>query len=54
MQSSLNHPLTGTIHVDEFMVGGPEEYKKGRSKGFKTPNYLFSKYIRDNKLAFSC
>jgi hypothetical protein len=20
----------------------------------KTPNYLFSKYIRDNKLAFSC
>jgi hypothetical protein len=28
--------------------------KKGRSKGLKTPNYLFSKYIRDNKLAFSC
>jgi hypothetical protein len=54
MQSSLNHPLTGTIHVDEFMVGGPEENKKGRSKGLKTPNYLFSKYIRDNKLAFSC
>ncbi len=54
MESSLDHPVTGTIHVDEFMVGGPEENKKGRSKGLKTPNYLFSKYIRDNKLAFNC
>lgn len=35
MESSLNYPLTGTIHVDEFMVGGPEENKKGRSKGSK-------------------
>jgi len=35
MSSSLNHPLNGTIHVDEFMVGGPEEGKKGRSKGNK-------------------
>lgn len=35
MKSSLNYPLTGTIHVDEFMVGGPEEDKRGRSKGFK-------------------
>ncbi len=35
MKSSLNYPLTGTIHVDEFMVGGPEEDKRGRSKGLK-------------------
>ena len=35
MKSSLNHPLTGTIHVEVFMVGGPEENKKGRSKGLK-------------------
>jgi len=35
MKSSLNYPLTGTIHVDEFMVGGPEEDKRGRSKGSK-------------------
>ena len=35
MKSSLNRPLTGTIHVDEFMIGGPEENKKGRSKGLK-------------------
>jgi ISXO2-like transposase domain/Transposase zinc-ribbon domain len=35
MESSLNHPLRGTIHVDEFFVGGPEEQKRGRSKGKK-------------------
>lgn len=35
MQSRLNHPLKGTIHVDEFMVGGPEENKKERRKGLK-------------------
>jgi hypothetical protein len=35
MKSSLQHPLTGTVHVDEFMVGGPEEQKRGRTKGNK-------------------
>ena len=35
MESSLNHPLKGTIHIDEFMVGSPEENKKRRSKGLK-------------------
>ena len=35
MVSSLKHPLIGTIHVDEFMVGGPEEDKRGRSIGQK-------------------
>ncbi len=35
MSSSLNYPLNGTIHVDEFMIGGTEEGKKGRSKGDK-------------------
>jgi len=33
--SSLKHPLTGTVHFDEFMVGGPEQQKRGRSKGVK-------------------
>ena len=33
MASSLKHPLSGTIHVDEFFIGGPEEQKRGRSKG---------------------
>jgi hypothetical protein len=35
MSSSLKHPLTGTVHVDEFFIGGPEEGKRGRSKGDK-------------------
>ena len=35
MASSLTSPLQGTVHVDEFFVGGPEEQKRGRSKGNK-------------------
>ncbi len=35
MKSSLKHPLTGVIHVDEFVIGGHEKGKKGRSKGLK-------------------
>ena len=32
MESSGVHPLSGEVHVDEFMVGGPEEDKQGRSE----------------------
>ena len=35
MQSSLQYPLTGVVHVDEFWVGESEEQKRGRSKGKK-------------------
>lgn len=35
MKSSLKSQLTGVIHADEFVIGGPEEGKKGRSKGSK-------------------
>jgi ISXO2-like transposase domain/Transposase zinc-ribbon domain len=35
MASSHQWPLQGTVHVDEFMIGGPEEQKRGRSKGAK-------------------
>ena len=35
MKSSLKSPLSGLVHVDEFVIGGPEEGKKGRSKGLK-------------------
>lgn len=35
MTSSLTNPLQGTVHVDEFFVGGPEEQKRGRVKGEK-------------------
>jgi hypothetical protein len=35
MQSSQQYPLEGEIHVDEFLIGGQEENKRGRSKGEK-------------------
>lgn len=31
MKSSLNNPVTGEVHVDEFVVGGKEKEKVGRS-----------------------
>lgn len=34
MQSSQKYPLENA-HVDEFVIGGPEENKRGRSKGKK-------------------
>lgn len=30
MQSSGKHPLSGTVHVDEFYIGGEEENVRGR------------------------
>lgn len=35
MKSSELNPLQGNVDVDEFLVGGPEEGKKGRSHGKK-------------------
>lgn len=35
MQSSGNYPLTGTVHVDEFYIGGEEEEVYGRSSSSK-------------------
>ena len=35
MQSSQQYPIAGEVHVDEFFIGGPEEQKRGRSKGEK-------------------
>lgn len=31
MKSSENYPMDGIVHVDEFVVGGHEETKQGRS-----------------------
>jgi hypothetical protein len=47
MESSLNHPLTGTIHIDEFIVGGPEENKKRRRKGLKKLAFLALEILDD-------
>jgi len=31
MKSSNNHPIEGNVHIDEFVIGGKEEGKIGRS-----------------------
>ena len=35
MESSQQYPLEGNVEADEFMVGGPEKGKRGRSHGEK-------------------
>ncbi|MGL4632670.1 MAG: transposase, partial [Leadbetterella sp.] len=35
MKSSKKYPLECEIHVDEFLIGGPESQKRGRSKSKK-------------------
>lgn len=35
MKSSGKYPLEGEVHIDECMIGGPEEHKRGRSHGKK-------------------
>ena len=42
-----------SIH-DTLQVMNKLNSRPRKIYGFKTPNYLFSKYIHDNKLAFSC
>lgn len=47
MRSSLKSQLTGVIHADEFVIGGPEEGKKGRSKGSKKLIVLAIEILED-------
>lgn len=47
MKSSLKSPLTGVVHVDEFVIGGPEKGKKGRSKGAKKLIVLALEIVED-------
>jgi hypothetical protein len=47
MKSSLKSPLTGVVHVDEFVIGGPEKGKKGRSKGLKKLIVLAVEILED-------
>ena len=47
MQSSERYPLTGEVHVDECVIGGPEEQKRGRSHG-KKKKVIVALEIRKN------
>lgn len=47
MKSSLKSPLTGLVQADEFVIGGPEEGKRGRSKGAKKLIVLALEIVED-------
>jgi len=47
MKSSLKSPLTVLVHADEFVIGGPEEGKRGRSKGAKKLIVLALEIVED-------
>lgn len=47
IKSSLKSPLTGLVHADEFVIGGPEEGKRGRSKGAKKLIVLALEIVED-------
>jgi hypothetical protein len=40
MKSSKIAPMTGAVQVDEFIVGGHENLKQGRSRDAKKKNHL--------------
>lgn len=50
MISSGKYPLTGEVHVDEFVTGGPEEDKPGRSIGNKKVTLIMVEVRPDNKM----
>lgn len=51
MESSGNYPMNGNVHVDEFVLGGKEEGKTGRSyDGKKKKAITAVELTEDNKV----
>lgn len=50
MASSGKYPLTGEVHVDEFVVGSPEKTMRGRSYGAKKISLIMMEVIPGNKI----
>lgn len=48
MKSSQIYPLETLIHVDEFIVGGKEEGKQGRSYDSKNKKAVIALELTDN------
>lgn len=48
MKSSCNHPMDGNIHVDEFVIGGKEEGKVGRSYNAKKKKVVCAVQLTDD------
>lgn len=49
MQSSENHPMDGNVEVDEFVLGGYEEGKVGRSYDAKKKKAVTALQLDENK-----
>jgi len=47
MKSSENHPIKGTVHIDEFVVGGKESEKPGRSYDSKKKKSICAVELTD-------
>jgi hypothetical protein len=47
MKSSFQHPLTGEVHVDEFVIGGKESGKQGRSYDSKKAKVVCAVELTD-------
>lgn len=47
MKSSENHPMDGNVHVDEFVVGGKEKGKVGRSYHVKKKKIVCALELTD-------
>lgn len=47
MKSSENHPMDGIVHVDEFVVGGKEKGKVGRSYNAKKKKVVCAVELTD-------
>ena len=52
-KSSETYPLKGRVDVDEFLVGGSEEGKKGRSHGKKKLCIIALELLLDEKFGHS-
>jgi hypothetical protein len=50
MKSSCKYPLNGKVEVNEFMIGGPEEKRRGRSKGDKKLIVLAVEKVKGDKI----
>ena len=47
MKSSENQPITGIVHIDEFVVGGKEDGKPGRSYNAKKKKVVCAVELTD-------
>jgi hypothetical protein len=50
LESSGNHPLTQTVHIDEFEIGTPKKGQQGRSKSDEKVRVVIATEIRNGKV----